>query len=212
MVDVDDEDDGDEDLSTELKEQIFAKADEAEAAQRAGDFAKARQLQLAAFQLLPEPRYEWAVGEPLIAGAAHCAILEGDAQGALDILRDGLEAPVMNSPTINLRIGQAFFELEKRQEAAGHFLFALLGGGKAIFSEEEPKYYAFAGEALRPPDGCESWDEYEPPDEWPPDDPSEWFELKAKEPDPSQHRGLTPLGIFVLAGLAVLGVAWFFLS
>jgi hypothetical protein len=45
----------------------------------------------------------------------------------------------------------------------------------------------------------------------PPDDVSGWFELKPKEAELSQHRGLTPIGSFVLVGLAVAGVVWFVL-
>jgi hypothetical protein len=69
-----------EDLPTTLKEQIVGIGQVGYVALEAGDFAKARRLFLDAFGLLPEPRYEWAVGEPLLADAAYSAILEGDDQ------------------------------------------------------------------------------------------------------------------------------------
>jgi hypothetical protein len=123
-----------DDLPPELKEQIVSLGSEAYEHMEAQRYSDARRLFLEVFGLLPEPRYEWAIGEPLLADAALAAILEGKPEVALTTLQDGLDAPVMNSPKINLRIGQAFFERGQQTEAGNHFLFALLGGGSAIFA------------------------------------------------------------------------------
>jgi hypothetical protein len=165
----------------EIQEQLEALAERADAAFEADDYARAKELFLKAFYLLPEPRYEWPQGGILLDGASLAKLLAGDGHGVLELLRDGLEAPVMNSPLINLRIGQAFLIGEDEDTAANHLLFALLGGGRAVFDTEDPVFYEFATERIRPPEGCASWDEYVPPEQWPPDDVSEWFELNLRE-------------------------------
>jgi tetratricopeptide (TPR) repeat protein len=165
-------------VSDEIQHQLEALAERAEAAFNAEDYARAAELYLKAFHLLPEPRYEWPQGEILLDGASLAMLAAGDGQGVLDLLSDGLEAPVTNSPLINLRIGQAFLVIDDEDTAANHFLFALLGGGRAVFETEDPAFYQFATERIRPPEGCATWDVYEPPEQWPPDDVSEWFDLK----------------------------------
>src|SRR5262245_16226526 len=94
-------------LPPELLEHIVALGERSEEAEKSGDFLLSKNLQLEAFALLPEPKYEWAVGEVLLAGAAQAALRAADAGSALEMLKDGLEAPVTNSPLMNLRIGQA---------------------------------------------------------------------------------------------------------
>ena len=163
-----------------IQEQLMALAERAEAAFEADDYARAKELYVKAFELLPEPRYEWPQGEILLDGASLAMLLADDGEGVLQLLCDGLEAPVMNSPLMNLRIGQAFLLTDDENSAVNHLLFALLGGGRAVFDTEGPELYAFATERIRPPDGCTSWNEYQPPDEWPPDDVSEWFELRSR--------------------------------
>lgn len=165
----------------DIQRQLEAFAERAQAAFFAEDYARARELYLEAFYLLPEPRYEWLQGEILLDGASAAMLAAGDGHGVLELLRDGLEAPVMNSPVINLRLGQAFLVTDDEDTAANHFLFALLGGGRAVFEQDDPIFYEFATERIRPPAGCANWDEYVPPPQWPPDDVSEWFELVLTE-------------------------------
>ncbi|HVJ22253.1 MAG TPA: hypothetical protein VM686_42900, partial [Polyangiaceae bacterium] len=56
---------------------------------------------------------------------------------------------------------------------------------------------------------CESWDDYEPPHEWPPGDEelADFFELQPRQPGPG-HAGLTRFGKLIVAALVVLLCIW----
>ncbi|HVJ18911.1 MAG TPA: hypothetical protein VM686_26000 [Polyangiaceae bacterium] len=196
-------------LPADIEARVVELGERADEAEAKGDFVLCKNLLLEGFALLPEPKYEWAVGEVLLCGAADAALRAGDPAAALSMLKDGLEAPVMNSPPVNLRIGRALFELGRKQESTQHFLFALLGGGSELFDDQDDKYHDFACEELRPPEGCESWDDYEPPDEWPPDDGElgDFFELEPRQPEPGRA-GLTGFGKLIVAAGVLLLAVW----
>lgn len=108
----------------------------------------------AAWELLPEPREACADAMWIQSGMGDAQFFRGDfavaRQAFMTVLRCGGEP---GNPYLRLRLGQCFFELGERHEAANWLTGAYLLEGKKIFADEDPKYLEFIKAQLQPPHG-----------------------------------------------------------
>jgi tetratricopeptide (TPR) repeat protein len=107
-------------------------------------------------ELLPEPKFDWEASTWLLAAIGDANFLGGHYEQAREALSDAMHCPdAIGNPFIHLRLGQAQFELGNLERAADELARAYMAAGKDIFSEDDPKYFAFLKTVLKPPVGGE---------------------------------------------------------
>lgn len=135
---------------------VKAKVDEAEGTINRGDLSGAFALLNDALNLLPEPRQQWnAAGWILVAMGEWC-VRAGKYKAAEDPLQDAMICPgALGNPWVHLRLGQVRFELGNKESAANELARAYMGGGREVFDEQDPKYFAYVETVLKPPPGMD---------------------------------------------------------
>lgn len=137
-------------IPDELHQRIKARSAAGDRLAKKGKFKEAIAEYDEAWQLLPTPRRQWNAAVWLLTAIVDAAFLGGylkTARKALDDLLT-LEGAVGN-PFIHLRNGQVLFEEGALDEAAEQLMLAYMAEGKRIFSDDDPKYYAFLGTRAR---------------------------------------------------------------
>jgi tetratricopeptide (TPR) repeat protein len=133
-----------QELPSAVHEEIVKRSKRGDALAEEGRYKEAIAEYNEAWQLIPKPKGEWNAATWLLAAIADAAFLGGflkTARRALDdVMR--LEGSVGN-PFLHLRNGQVMFEEGRLDEAADELIRAYMAEGKAIFRDEDPKYYAF---------------------------------------------------------------------
>jgi tetratricopeptide (TPR) repeat protein len=107
-----------------------------------GDYKGALRLFYQAWLLLPKPQSDY---EP--AGWVLTAI--GDTYYKLQQYQQAVEAlssaahcsGIDNNPFINLRLGQAYLDLEALGKARNQLFRAWSKGGQPLFKQEDPRYF-----------------------------------------------------------------------
>jgi hypothetical protein len=132
---------------------IRAKADEAQQLLEAGDTRAAFSAFVGALELVPRPFENWNAAGWLLVAMGECAIRAGDYGRALQPLRDAMHCPgTVGNPWVHLRLGQARLE-HKDERAVDDLSRAYMGGGRSLFADLDPKYFAVVEKSLEPPPG-----------------------------------------------------------
>jgi tetratricopeptide (TPR) repeat protein len=115
-------------------------------------FAEARNAWQRAWDLLPAPREHWEAATWLLTSIGDAYYLDGKHADALDPLQRAVFCPGgLGNPFLHLRLGQVQFELGDTSRARDELARAFMGGGDTLFEGEDPKYWRFIREILRPP-------------------------------------------------------------
>ncbi len=118
-----------------------------------GDAPAAFRAFRAALELLPEPVQNWNAAGWLLVAMGECAIRTGDFAAALAPLKDAMHCPgTIGNPWVHLLLGRCRLELGD-ERAADELARAYMGGGRALFDELDPKYFALVEHVLKPPPG-----------------------------------------------------------
>lgn len=97
-----------------------------------------------ALALLPEPKTDWNACTWLLGAIGDTAFQGKYYETARESLRDAMTCPGgLGNPFLHLRLGEAEFELDKKELAADDLIRAYMGAGEEIFENEDPKYLAF---------------------------------------------------------------------
>ncbi len=108
------------------------------------EFAKALAEYWQAFDLIPEPKTDWDATIWVLAAIGDANFLGNDFQACLDNLSNAMHCPgAIGNPFLHLRLGQCQFELGNLDRAADELTRAYAVVGEEIFSEDDPKYFAF---------------------------------------------------------------------
>jgi len=144
-------------LDDEIHERIKRFCADGDAAAERGEFAAAIEQYEKAWDLLPEPKTRWEAATWILAAIGDTHYLSGEFEQGRDTLLTAMRCPnAVGNPFLHLRLGQCQFELGFEIIAGDELTRAYMGGGGAIFRDEDPKYYAYIKTILRePPDG---WD------------------------------------------------------
>jgi tetratricopeptide (TPR) repeat protein len=117
-----------------------------------GHFAEARALWQRAWDLLPEPRDEWDAATWLLTSIGDSYFSERRFSEAREPLQRAVFCPNgLGNPYTHLRLGQVQFELGNIDRAKDELARAFMGGGDEVFEGDDPKYWRFIREILRPP-------------------------------------------------------------
>jgi tetratricopeptide (TPR) repeat protein len=105
-----------------------------------------------ALALIPEPPEDWEAATWLLIAIGDVLFLAQRYEEALEPLQDAVFCPGgLGTPFLHLRLGQVQYELRNTHRAKDELARAFMGGGDEIFETEDPKYWRFIREILRPP-------------------------------------------------------------
>ncbi len=149
-------------LSEETEAKIKALADSAVAAMDRQDFVRAKGDATAALELFPDPLEGWTSSFLLSLIAFEAEMGLGNHQVARVLVEQTAGCTGADRATVAVMRGRVKLELGDEQGAAAEFLQGLLKGGAVEFEGVDPKYFAFAEEHLKPPEGCKSWKDFDP--------------------------------------------------
>jgi len=122
----------------------------------AGDLQGAFDCFAEALERIPEPVHQWNAGAWILVAMGECGFRAGNCERALEPLTDAMHAPgTIGNPWVHLRLGQCFINLGEEERAADELARAYIGGGRGIFKDQDPKYFAFVEKVLRPPPGMD---------------------------------------------------------
>ena len=139
-------------LDDNIHKRIQALCEEGDAFAEEEDFAEARTMFQTAWELLPEPRTEWAAASWILGALGDVNFLNDDFDAARDHLTQAMECPdAIGNPFLHLRLGQCQFELGNLDRAADGLGGAFMSEGGEIFADEDPKYFEFLKTRLKPP-------------------------------------------------------------
>jgi len=134
-------------------DEVLDKAAEGQRLLEAGERSNAFRAFFAALQLLPQPIENWNGAGWLLVAMGECCVLAGDFARAFQPLRDAMHCPgTIGNPWAHLRLGQCRLEVGD-DRAADELARAYLGGGRALFEDLDPKYFALVEKVLQPPPG-----------------------------------------------------------
>lgn len=143
-------------MSAELPDSVHSEvvrlSAEGDALAERENYERAIQKYSEALGMLPPPRTDWEACTWLLAsiGDAHFQAKQfGQARIALT---DAMRCPdAIGNPFIHLRLGQSQFELGNMPRANDELARAYMAAGKAIFDDEDPKYFNHLKTVLKPP-------------------------------------------------------------
>ena len=102
------------------------------------------------------PPERWNAAGWLRVALGENAIRAGSFHAAEGPLADAMWCPgTIGNPWVHLRCGQMRFELGQMERAGDELARAYMGGGRAIFEGQDPKYFALVEQLLRPPPGMD---------------------------------------------------------
>jgi len=139
-----------EELDDELYDRIVALSEEGNKFYDDGLYREALAKFSAALELVPEPINDWETSTWLLASIGDCHYLLGEYGEARDALARAMYCPgALGNSFIHLRLGQVQYELGNEARAKDELARAYMGGGKELFDEQDPKYYAFIKKYMR---------------------------------------------------------------
>jgi hypothetical protein len=143
-------------LPAETFATVRARAEEGERRMAAGDFRGAFDLFVEALNLLPDPREQWNAAGWLLVPLGENAARAGNFAAAEAPLADAMWCPgTIGNPWVHLRNGQVRYELGQMDRAPDELARAYMGGGRGIFADQDPKYFALVEQVLQPPPGMD---------------------------------------------------------
>lgn len=123
-------------------------------------FSAALKEYWAAWELLPEPKFDWQAATWILGTIGDVNFHSGDYAAGRNNLNNAMICPGgLGNPFLHLRLGQCQFELGNMDLAADDLARAFLDQGNAIFRGEDAKYVEFVKSRLEPPAG--GWPEDE---------------------------------------------------
>ena len=138
-------------LPEHLHEQISLLCKEGDAFSEQGDYENALSRYREAWALVPEPKINWEASTWILAAAGEVYFLQQNYEKALNsFLRAVQGLGGLGCPYIHLRLGQLHYERGDMDVAADELTRAYMSAGDEIFSQEDPKYFAFIRSKLRP--------------------------------------------------------------
>lgn len=144
-------------LDDSTHEQITRLCDEGNELAEQGEFAAALKAFKSAWELLPEPKTNWAAATWVLAAMGDTHFLAGDFVNGRDDLLVAMHCPdAIGNAFLHLRLGQCQFELGDLPKAGDELARAYMGAGSEIFEAEDAKYFTYLKTILKePPAG---WD------------------------------------------------------
>jgi tetratricopeptide (TPR) repeat protein len=110
-----------------------------------------------AWNLLPEPKFEWEAATWILAAIGDAYFFAGKYDLSRTAFKNALKCPDgLENPFIYLRIGETSYELGDRQGAQDSLARAYMLDGRTVFSQEDPKYLLFLSQVMLPPPGQDS--------------------------------------------------------
>jgi hypothetical protein len=104
-------------------------------------YANALGAYWAAWDLLPEPKFECEAATWILAAVGDVNFLGGNFEAGRDNLCTVMHCPgAINIPFLHMRLGQCRYELGEHSGAVDELLRAYLVGGSSLFDDEDPKY------------------------------------------------------------------------
>jgi tetratricopeptide (TPR) repeat protein len=95
-----------------------------------------------AWDLLPEPQYEWDCSMVILGSIGDLNFACEDYEAGRDNLIEALKcAGALGNPFLHLRLGQCHFELNEMDKANVELRKAYNEGGAEIFEDEESKFF-----------------------------------------------------------------------
>ena len=139
-------------LPDDLHAQIITLSEQGNELVDSESFSEARAAWQMAWDLLPEPPEQWEAATWLLTSIGDAYYREGLHADALEPLQRAVSCPGgLGNPFLHLRLGQVQFELGNMPRAQDELARAFMGGGDELFEAEDPKYWQFIREILRPP-------------------------------------------------------------
>lgn len=139
-------------LESELYGRITVLCDAGNNHLGAGEVQRALALFEQALALLPAPPEQWEAATWIFAALADCHFEAGNFEAVRDAARQAVACPGgLGNPFVHLRLGQAQLELGNTERAKDELARAYMGGGDELFEGDDPKYWRFIREVLRPP-------------------------------------------------------------
>ncbi len=122
------------------------------------DLQKAYQSYMKAWELIPEPKTDWEASTWVLGALADVYFVNDNFSALKESLEYAMHCPnAIGNPFLHMRLGQAQFELGNTEKAKEELARALMGAGKDIFENDDPKYFNFISQFMQPPEGQDSW-------------------------------------------------------
>jgi len=97
-----------------------------------------------AWELIPDPKYEWDASTWILAAIADACFLSGYLTSAREALEYAMMCPkAIGNPFLHLRFGQVLYEAGELDRSADELMRAYMGGGRRVFELGDQKYWAF---------------------------------------------------------------------
>lgn len=139
------------DLDGNIYKAVVRLSEEGNSRADAGDFAGALEKYEEALRLLPNPLDQWEAATWLLTSIGEMRFFLKRLPEARDALQAALLCPGgLGTPFIHLRLGQVQLDLHNTERAKDELARAYMGGGDEIFEGEDPKYWRFIIEILKP--------------------------------------------------------------
>ena len=139
-------------LPPDIKARVDAMCLEAEAIEEGGDVRAALAKYQSAYALLPDPREDWDEAWWFFATIGDCYFQVRDFERADDQFRLAMVyGEPFGNAFIRMRRGQTLLELGQEEKALEELTAAYMLEGAELFGEEDPKYFEFIKQHLRPP-------------------------------------------------------------
>jgi len=139
-------------LPDHVHEQVKALCAAGDQLQEDGDYPAAVVEYERAFALLPEPKADWEAATWIMAALADAHFLHHDWAACREAVQYAFKfcGGALENPFLHLRAGQAYFELGDIDHAKQWLASAWMTEGDELFEGEDPKYWRFIRELLRP--------------------------------------------------------------
>lgn len=133
-----------EELDDELYDQIESLSEDGNVFVDQDDYIAALKKFEEALALVPEPKTKWEAAFWLYASIGDMYLFLEDYKASADAFYNALNCPDgQESAFVHLRLGEALFEIDEKEEALDNLLRAYMLEGKELFKDEEEKYYDF---------------------------------------------------------------------
>jgi len=141
-------------LPHEIHQEITSLCESGNQRAERGEYSLALEDFCSAWNLLPDPKYDWEAGTWILAALGDCQFLSGNYNEAYNQFRLAMvhECPgARENPFIRLRRGQCLFEIGDQAKAGEELAAAYMLEGAAVFASEDAKYFEFLQTVLREP-------------------------------------------------------------